>query len=67
MKQNNAWDAVGFQRLDTKKREVKIKYHLDAFHNPDEDDKAYRNDETAQKTLPFLPDIAAVHQLVLNL
>ena len=34
MKQKNARYAVGLQRLDAKKREVKIEKLFDAFHNP---------------------------------
>ena len=67
MKQKNARDAVGLQRLDAKKREVKMEDRLDAFHQPYDGDKANRDDETAQKSLPLLLDLNATHQLVLNL
>lgn len=66
MEQKDAWDAVGLQWLDAKKREVEMEKLLNTFHNPTDGDKRQRNYETAQKTLPFLSDIV-VHQLVLNL
>ena len=67
MEKKNSRDAVGLQRLDTKKRKIKMEKPLDTFHQPDDCDKAYRDDETAQKPPPLLLDFAVIHQLVLNL
>ena len=47
MEKKNSRDAVGLQRLDTKKRKIKMEKPLDAFHQPDNDDERQRDNETA--------------------
>ena len=67
MKQENAWNAISMQRLQSEKREIEMKDLFDPFHNPADDHKRHRDDETAQKTIPLLPDFFFVYQFVLNL
>ena len=67
MKKEDTRNAVGLQRLQSEKREIEMKDLFDPFHNPADNHKRHRDDETAQKTIPLLPDFFFVYQFVLNL